>query len=70
MHSVMSGYTDKALSYADKAFQFMNVTPKSGNINFFDDFAISSPDMSCCFSLNIEFFPDGGDLITACTIFM
>ena len=32
MHSVMSGYTDKALSYADKAFQFMNVTPKSGEL--------------------------------------
>ena len=30
MHSVMSGYTDKALSYADKAFQFMNVSSKSG----------------------------------------
>ena len=30
MHSVMSGYTEKALTYADKAFQFMNVSQKSG----------------------------------------
>ena len=47
MHSVMSGYTDKALSYADKAFQFMNVSPKSGELHLFYDFATSSPGMSC-----------------------
>ena len=31
MYSVMSGYTDKALTYADKAFQFMNASPNQKN---------------------------------------
>lgn len=30
MHSVQGGYTDKALSYADKAIQFMPVDDSKG----------------------------------------
>ena len=37
MHSVLSGYTEKALTYADKAFQFMNASTNQNSGKFYID---------------------------------